>query len=196
LSPGAGTSAPDGGEYSTDSFCYLSGGSVIVGGEEMPGSEQQRLAQLEAIEAIKQLKYRYCAYCDDKYNPSGIAALFTEDGIWEGESFGRHVGRAAITAHFQRVSGEIVFAAHLALNPIIEVDDDTATGKWRLIIPATVITSGIKEARWLWGAYDDHYVRVDGVWMFKRLSFPSIFIPLTPETGQNQPSSRTEIDRL
>jgi hypothetical protein len=162
----------------------------------MPGSEQQRLAQLEAIEAIKQLKYRYCAYCDDKYNPSGIAALFTEDGIWEGESFGQHVGRAAITAHFQRVSGEIVFAAHLALNPIIEVDDDTATGKWRLIMPATVITSGIKEARWLWGAYDDHYVRVDGVWMFKRLSFPSIFIPLTPETGQNQPSSRTEIDRL
>ena len=54
----------------------------------MPGSEQQRLAQLEAIEAIKQLKYRYCAYCDDKYNPSGIAGLFTEDGIWEGESFG------------------------------------------------------------------------------------------------------------
>jgi hypothetical protein len=38
-------------------------------------------------------------------------------------------------------------------------------------MPATVITSGIKEARWLLGAYDDHYVRVDGVWMFKRLSF-------------------------
>jgi hypothetical protein len=137
----------------------------------MPGSEQQRLVRLEAIEAIKQLKYRYCAYCDDKYNPSGIAALFTEDGIWEGESFGQHVGRAAIKAHFQRVSGEIVFAAHLALNPIIEVDGDTATGKWRLIMPATVINSGVKEARWLLGAYDDRYVSVDGAWMFKRLSF-------------------------
>jgi hypothetical protein len=137
----------------------------------MPGSEQQRLARVEAIEAIKQLKYRYCAYCDDHYNPSGIAALFTEDAIWQGESFGQHVGRAAIKAHFERVSGEIVFAAHLALNPIIEVDGDTATGKWRLIMPATVITRGIKEARWLLGAYDDHYVRVDGVWMFQHLRF-------------------------
>lgn len=162
----------------------------------MPGSEQQRLARLEAIEAIKQLKYRYCAYCDDHYNPSGIAALFTEDAIWEGESFGQHVGRAAIKAHFERVSGEIVFAAHLALNPIIEVDGDTATGKWRLIMPATVITRGIKEARWLLGAYDDHYVRVDGVWMFQHLRFHINFYSLTPETGQNQPSSRHETDRL
>ena len=82
------------------------------------------------------------------------------------------LGEGGIDLHnlFQRVSGEIVFPAHLALNPIIEVDDDTASGKWRLIMPATVITSGIKEARWLLGAYDDHYVRVDGVWMFKRLS--------------------------
>jgi hypothetical protein len=54
---------------------------------------------------------------------------------------------------------------------IIEVDGDTATGKWRLIMPATVMTSGVKEARWLLGAYDDRYVSVDGVWKFKRLSF-------------------------
>jgi hypothetical protein len=38
-------------------------------------------------------------------------------------------------------------------------------------MPATVINSGVKEARWLLGAYDDRYVSVDGVWMFKRLSF-------------------------
>jgi hypothetical protein len=136
----------------------------------MPASD--RLERLDAIEAIKQLKYRYCAYCDDNYNPPGIAALFTEDAIWEGESFGRHVGRDAIKAHFERVSGEIVFAAHLALNPIIEVDGAAATGKWRLIMPATVVTEdGVKEARWLLGAYEDRYVRVRDVWMFKHLSF-------------------------
>jgi hypothetical protein len=137
----------------------------------MSGTDQQRLARLEAIEAIKQLKYRYCAYCDDNYNPPGIAALFTEDGIWEGESFGRHVGRDAIRGHFERVSREIVFAAHLALNPIIEVDGDAATGQWRLIMPATVMTNGVKEGRWLLGAYVDRYVRVRDVWMFKHLSF-------------------------
>ena len=50
-----------------------------------------RLTRLEDIEEIKQLKARYCAYCDDGYDPNGIAALFTEDGIWDG---GRTFGEA------------------------------------------------------------------------------------------------------
>ena len=40
----------------------------------------RRLARLEAIEEIKQLQARYCAYCDDDYNPDGIANLFIEKG--------------------------------------------------------------------------------------------------------------------
>jgi len=133
---------------------------------------EQRLARLEAIEAIKRLKARYCAYCDDHYDPEGIASLFTEDGVWDGEAFGRHVGRDAIRGFFRRVSGEIVFAAHLVLNPIIEVADaGHATGKWRLIMPATVPVDGRKEARWLLGAYDERYVAIDNVWLFQTLNF-------------------------
>ncbi|MBV8360284.1 MAG: nuclear transport factor 2 family protein, partial [Deltaproteobacteria bacterium] len=41
-----------------------------------------RTQRLEDIENIKQLKARYCAFCDDNYNPQGIASLFTEDGVW------------------------------------------------------------------------------------------------------------------
>ena len=40
----------------------------------------ERLQVLEDIEAIKRLKARYCAQCDDGYNPDGIASLFVEDG--------------------------------------------------------------------------------------------------------------------
>ncbi len=39
------------------------------------------------IEQIKQLKHRYCAYCDEQYDPDGIASLFTEDGVWDGGPF-------------------------------------------------------------------------------------------------------------
>jgi hypothetical protein len=130
----------------------------------------ERISRLETIEAIQQLKARYCAYCDDNYNPEGIGSLFVEDGIWDGERFGRYVGREQIKAFFRSISGEIVFAAHLVLNPIVEVQDaDNATGKWRLIMPATFRSAGKNEARWLVSAYDDSFVRVGGTWMFKTL---------------------------
>jgi len=137
----------------------------------LEGEWAQSLARLEAIEAIKQLKARYCVYCDDNYNPEGIASLFVEDGVWDGERFGRHVGRNQIKAFFQSISGEIVFAAHLVLNPIIEVKDaDHAAGRWRLIMPATVRTEGGTEARWLVAAYAETYVRMDGRWLFQTMN--------------------------
>jgi hypothetical protein len=133
-------------------------------------SLEQRVARLDAVEAIKRLKAQYCAYCDDNYNPEGIASQFTHDGIWDGEAFGRYVGRDEIKGFFRRISGDILFAAHLVLNPIIEVQGaDHATGKWRLIMPATAQENGKKEARWLLGAYDERYVRIDGVWHFQLL---------------------------
>jgi hypothetical protein len=138
----------------------------------MSGTLEQRFARLEAIEEIKQLKARYCALCDAKYDPEGLAALFVPDGVWDGGShFGRHVGQDAIRSHFAGVSGDIVFAAHLAVNPVITLHDaDTATGTWRLIMPCTVRAGGGAEARWLLGEYTDEYVRLDGAWLFRLLT--------------------------
>ena len=133
---------------------------------------RSRIARIEAIEAIKNLKARYCAFCDDRYDPEGIAGLFTEDGVWEGESFGRYQGRDAIRDYFARISGEIIFAAHLAINPVIDMlGDETAVGRWRLIMPCTVQTDGAKEARWLMGAYVDTYRKSGGSWLFTSLKF-------------------------
>jgi hypothetical protein len=134
------------------------------------GELAKRVARLEAIDEIARLKARYCAYCDDNYDPEGIASLFAEDGLWDGERFGRYVGRDQIRAFFKSISGEIVFAAHLALNPIIEIKDaDHGIGKWRLIMPATVRADGRNEARWLVAAYTESYVRVNGVWFFQTM---------------------------
>ncbi|MBN9509473.1 MAG: nuclear transport factor 2 family protein [Alphaproteobacteria bacterium] len=137
----------------------------------MTSSMDERLARLEAIEEIKALKARYCALCDADYDPDGLAALFLPDGIWDGGPFGRHEGRAAIRAFFKGISGTIRFAAHLVLNPIIEVQSaDRATGKWRLIMPCTVTgDDGATEARWLLSAYDEEYARHEGAWLFRTL---------------------------
>ena len=134
-------------------------------------SLEERLARVEAIEEIKALKARYCAYADDDYDAEGLASLFVPDGVWDGgEEFGRYVGREAFKDFLNRTRGQIRFAAHLVLNPIIEVQDaDHATGKWRLLMPCTVMTDGVKESRWLLCSYDEEYVRHEGRWMFKKV---------------------------
>ena len=135
-----------------------------------------------------QLKAGYCEYCDHQYYPKGIANLFVEDGLWEGEQFGRHVGREQIKAFFAKVSSEIVFAAHLVLNPIIEIENPGhASGRWRLVMSATVRANGANEAHWLVGAYDDRYVRVDGIWLFQSLKTPrELFHPSARQLGGNR----------
>ena len=42
---------------------------------------EQRVQALEDVNTIRHLKVRYAAYCDDHYNPDGLAALFTEDAV-------------------------------------------------------------------------------------------------------------------
>ena len=138
----------------------------------MADTLEQRVARLEAIEAIKHLKARYCALCDAEYDPGGLAVLFLPDGVWDGgPEFGRHAGRDAIRGFFAGISGDIRFAAHLVLNPLIEVHDaDNATGHWRLLMPCTAQTPNGMEARWLLSEYAEEYARVGGCWFFRSLS--------------------------
>lgn len=127
------------------------------------------LDRLESIEAIKKLKHTYMAYCDQGYPPDQLGPLFTDDAVWTSELFGHFAGRPAIEEFFGGVSGEIVFAAHLALNAIINVDGDRATGKWRLLMPCTLMEDGVKVSRWMLGEYDEAYERHDGRWLFSRV---------------------------
>ncbi len=130
-----------------------------------------RVRRLDDIEQIKQLKARYCAYCDDNYDAEGIASLFTEDGVWDGGALGKGEGRAGIVKFFQRASSAFTFAIHNVMNPIIEVDGDNATGRWYLMQPLTRRSGDSESAMWLAGRYEDDYVRVDGEWKFQSLRF-------------------------
>jgi hypothetical protein len=134
---------------------------------------EKRLNALEGVEAIKRLKARYSAYCDDNYNPDKLATLFAEDAVWDGGDFGRHEGREAIRQFFSGAPEALPFAVHMVMNPVIEVDGDTAKGTWYFLGALTVADGN--QALWtsLW--YDEEYVRVDGEWKFKRLKVNPFF---------------------
>lgn len=129
---------------------------------------EARLARLEAIAAIRELKARYCRFCDADYDFDGVAPLLADEFCFDGgEGFGRHEGKAAFKAFWDGVRGDIRFAAHLVLNPSIDVTGpDSATGQWRLLMPCSVAAGGAAEARWLLCEYDETYVRRDGAWLF------------------------------
>jgi SnoaL-like domain len=131
----------------------------------------KRIDRLESIEAIKKLKHLYMNYCDLGYPPDKLGPLFADNAVWTSKDFGHHPGRPTIEAFFSGISAQIVFAAHLAMNFIIEVDGDSGIGKWRILMPCTMVEEGKRVSRWLLGDYDEEYVRINGAWLFKKIDF-------------------------
>ncbi len=97
--------------------------------------------------------------------------LFTKDAVWDGGRFGRHEGIDAITAFFDGVSEQILWALHYMIAPTIEVNDDlvTASGTWYLLEPCTMAGPDGPKAVWLTGGYADRYVKEDGAWRFSEV---------------------------
>lgn len=131
-------------------------------------NESEKVQWLFDVEQIKQLKHRYCGYCDEQYDPDGIASLFVEDGVWDGGPFGKYEGRDAIHKFFANASNLISFANHYVTNPIIEIDGDTATGRWDLWQP--MVSEPDSTACWLVAKYREEYVKRDDSWMFRTLT--------------------------
>ena len=128
---------------------------------------EQRITQLEDIEAIKQLKAHYCDICDDTHNPDRIASVFAADGIWEGGDFGQAQGHEAIQELFLGFRNMFTFSQHNISNPIVEISGNRATGVWYIMGPWT-FAEGNKEI-WMSARYDDDYVKVDGEWKYQHL---------------------------
>lgn len=133
----------------------------------------RRIQVLEDIEAIKRLKALYVRACDDSYNPEKIAALFVENGVWDGgKVWGLHRGRKKIKAFFAQVSSDITFAVHYIMAPDITIEGDRGYGTWYGLVPATL--KG--EAIWMSVRYDDEYVKIDGKWLASLMKVSVFFL--------------------
>lgn len=128
---------------------------------------ETRITRIEDIEAIKQLKARYCQASDDNHNPDSVAATFVEDGIWDGGSLGTAQGQEAIRELFRGFQKSISFSQHNIMNPIIDVVGPRATGIWYLHGPFTFHEN--HDTKLFTLRYDDDYVKVNGEWKHQHL---------------------------
>jgi len=141
----------------------------------------RRITRLEDIEAIKQLKARYCEICDDDHNPDRITSVFSADGIWEGRGIGRAEGHQAIRELFTRFQQAMSFSQHMTMNPVIEVDGDQARGTWYFFGPFTFRKHN--QAKWQATRYHEQYVKENGEWKIRHLKVAGPSMVANYETG-------------
>ncbi|MDJ0785292.1 MAG: nuclear transport factor 2 family protein [Myxococcota bacterium] len=164
--------------------------SQPLSNDPRPGLEE-RVQALEDALAIQNLKARYAELVDRRYHRGAarpaeeiapiadeIAALFTEDAVWDGgAAMGRCEGRAAIAERMREPT--LLFSWHFFLKPRIEVSGDRATARWDILSPCTTQDG---RPHWMAGTEDDVYVREGGVWLHHQMKLGVVF--LAPhETG-------------
>ena len=149
------------------------------------GMLERRLDAAESVLAIQDLKARYGTLVDARFARGEVvdrdtldglarrtAALFCEDGTWDGgPGLGIARGRAEIAARLAEPT--IVFSRHFFVAPQITVDGDRATGRWELLSPCTR-TDGTP--MWMTGAEDDVYRRADGRWLCESMTLTTYFV--------------------
>jgi hypothetical protein len=146
---------------------------------------EARVRALEDVEAIRKLKARYAELVDARYaegriaEPAAveelagrIAALFTEDAVWDGgAALGVCRGREAIRERMAKPT--LHFSWHYFVKPRIEVDGDSATGRWDLLAPCTTAD---ERPMWMAGVEDDVYARVGGEWLHASMGLRVVFM--------------------
>lgn len=155
---------------------------------------------LEEIEAIHQLKYRYMRAVDLK-DFELLASTFTTDAVsaYDGGKQS-HQGRDAIIRWLRSAMDNEIVTLHQVHHPEIELTGaSTAKGQWyledRVInpgedtpeMPAHSILSGT-------AFYSDEYVKQSGEWLISRTGYERVYVELrkyeAPETFESRWQNR------
>jgi hypothetical protein len=126
-------------------------------------------------QAIEQLRYTY-AHRLDNAEWGRWGELFAEDGVFRSyrtvptgsaEPF-EASGREAIVEFAEdAIDAAFEYSAHNMYNPRIEIDGETASGRW-YFDAFTVKPNGY--ANWHQGRYEDEYTKANGEWQFAEVT--------------------------
>lgn len=140
----------------------------------MTASLEQRIARLEALEAVKILIAGFARGADAGCDPGLLRPLFTDDARFDIDRFGSMEGGDEIAAQMHRNTDRgFNWTVHYLTTPVIELADDLESGRcffylWEVATHPTA-EEGDK-AYWIGGWYDAELECVaDGSWRFSHL---------------------------
>jgi ketosteroid isomerase-like protein len=129
---------------------------------------ERRVHALEDAEEIRKLHQNYINMMDN-LQYGRVLELFTEDALVEVRQSGVKKGRKELSEIYEnlaRIRGTVRYDAHLAVEPDITVDGDTASGVWLIYMlfskPAI---------QWVQGRNECEYRKENGDWKISRLKF-------------------------
>jgi len=130
---------------------------------------EKRVRALEDLEEIKKLHQHYINLMDDlKYE--AVLDLFTEDATSEVRNLGVKRGRKEMAEIYLGVlakkRGKERFDSHMAIEPDITVDGNTAKGTWLIYIFFSK-----PDIQWVQGKNECEYRKENGVWKISKLKF-------------------------
>lgn len=110
---------------------------------------------------IRELKHQYC-YATDALDAERLVGVFTEDGLIDVPLADPIEGYEEIREYLEWFGTQAYETrAHNVLNPIIEVNGDTARGEWYYMVVYALPGGNLEVGH---GRYDDEFVRTDDGW--------------------------------
>lgn len=144
------------------------------------------LARLEAYDAIRTVKARYCRYIDSK-DWEGMASIFTEDFILDVEEDTGQPPFVGRDAAIDTIKWSVATArsAHQVHFSEIDLDGDVAnviTPMQDRVVwaPGTCPLPGVASITGF-GHYRERYVRQDGVWKIAHLKLTRLYVEMHAE---------------
>jgi ketosteroid isomerase-like protein len=136
----------------------------------LPGRLTVRtLQELSDLEDVRQLRLDY-SYHFDSGNLEALLDLYTDDAVCDFANFGLWTGKDEIRRGWEpyviRTDAPFTRGRHAMSTPKVVIDGDTATSEWFLFDMVFVDGKGNmrENPMALLGMYEDHCVRVGGVW--------------------------------
>lgn len=142
---------------------------------------RQDVHEVKSRQEIKELRYEYFHTVDVR-NYERFTQLFTEEAVLDIEAlddpWGRYVGHEEIRECIELLADQFHLELHFGLNPVIEVDGDTATGRWYFFGPFVFKDTEYVDPMDSWeaGVYHDEYRLVDGEWKFSEVFVDTVMV--------------------
>ncbi len=130
---------------------------------------EKRVKAIEDTEEIKKLHQKYINLMDAlKYQE--VIDLFTDDCTSEVRNSGVKRGKKELEdIYFKMLAqkrGSVRYDGHLAIQPDITVDGDTARGTWLIYMLFSRPT-----IQWVQGRNESEYKKVNGQWKISKMKF-------------------------
>ncbi len=141
---------------------------------------EARIRRLEDLEAIRRLKhYYYCLCVDravagDEQAATETVSRFADDIAADFTGLPLLEGKDAVSDFYAKgVPAFLSWCQHRVMNEVINIEGDTATAHWYIDCPAVFREgnpTGIVGGGFIAGRYEEEYRRIDGLWMWKRIT--------------------------